>query len=145
MIRRFTPNDMSRVLDIWLSASMKAHDFIDAEFWLSQVSAMRDIYIPLSQVYIYEEKSGVAGFYALHEDKLAAIFVAPDKQGKGIGKSLIEHAKTQRERMTLTVYKSNSASVEFYLSQGFLIVGQSRDENTGHAEYIMSFRNEKNR
>lgn len=144
MIRQFISNDMSRVLDIWLSASVQAHDFVEADFWRSQVESMRDIYIPSSEVYVYEQESGTVGFYALYEDKLAAIFVAPEHQGKGIGKSLIQHAKTKRKSMTLLVYKSNIASVKFYLSQGFSIVGEGIDENTGHAEYSMRIRSQKN-
>lgn len=137
MIRQFKSNDMNPVLDIWLSASMKAHDFVEPGFWETQLENMREIYIPSAEVYVYEEESKICAFYALFEDELAAIFVAPKMQGKGIGKSLILHAKTKRKNMTLSVYKSNVASVGFYRSQGFSIIEENVDEATGHEEYIM--------
>jgi len=40
MIRKFEPRDMDRLLDIWLSASIKAHDFIDASFWQANIEAI---------------------------------------------------------------------------------------------------------
>ncbi|NMV23502.1 GNAT family N-acetyltransferase, partial [Vibrio parahaemolyticus] len=46
MIRKYNENDMDSVLEIWLNASVKAHDFISAEFWESQLENMRNIYIP---------------------------------------------------------------------------------------------------
>ncbi len=62
MIRKYNENDMDSVLEIWLNASVKAHDFISAEFWESQVENMRNIYIPASETYVYEVESKVVGF-----------------------------------------------------------------------------------
>ncbi|HBC3450883.1 TPA: N-acetyltransferase [Vibrio parahaemolyticus] len=138
MIRKYNENDMDSVLEIWLNASVKAHDFISAEFWESQVENMCNIYIPASETYVYEAESKVVGFYALYENSLAAIFVAPELQGQGIGKQLLSHAKTQRAELCLSVYKENRASYQFYLSQGFKVVSEQLDEHTGHPEYTMS-------
>ncbi len=138
MIRKYNENDMDSVLEIWLKASVTAHDFISAEFWESQVENMRSFYIPASETYVYEAESKVVGFYALYENSLAAIFVSPELQGKGIGKQLLSHAKTQRAEVNLSVYKENQASYLFYLSQGFKVVSEQLDEHTGHPEYTMS-------
>ncbi|GIU47372.1 N-acetyltransferase [Shewanella algidipiscicola] len=138
MIRKYHDNDLNSVLTIWLNASVKAHDFVPAEFWESQVDKMRDIYIPASEAYIFEMGSEIVGFYALYENSLAAIFIAPEWQGQGIGKQLLNHAKTQRTALTLCVYQENKASYQFYLSQGFQVVGEQLDEHTGHPEYTMS-------
>ncbi|MCL1093718.1 GNAT family N-acetyltransferase [Shewanella kaireitica] len=138
MIEIFSQDKMTSVLDIWLKASIKAHDFMPANFWQSQVDAMRDIYLPASQVYTFEKDAKTVGFYALYEDTLAAIFVAPDKQGSGIGTQLLTHAKTQRDKLTLNVYQDNVASYRFYLSQGFVVISEGVDEHTGHQEYTMS-------
>jgi putative acetyltransferase len=138
MIREFIESDMDNVLEIWLSASIIAHDFVDESFWKSQVENMRNIYIPASETYVYEEDSVVLGFYALNENNLAAIFVNPQCQGKGIGKQLISHAKTKRDTLNLNVYKENERSYQFYLSQGFKVVSEQVDEHTGHLEYTMT-------
>lgn len=138
MIRKYNENDMDSVLEIWLSASVQAHACISPEFWESQVENMRNIYIPASETYVYEVESKVVGFYALYENSLAAIFVSPELQGKGIGKQLLSHAKTQRAELSLAVYKENQASYQFYLSQGFKVLSEQLDEHTGHPEYTMS-------
>lgn len=138
MIRKYRKDDIEAMLDIWLKASIEAHNFIAPDFWRSQVNNMRNIYIPASENYVYERESEVVGFYSLYENTLAAIFVSPEKQRAGIGKQLINHAKEQRESLILSVYKENKPSFNFYLSQGFTVVSEQMDENTGHQEYAMS-------
>ncbi|NAX42884.1 MULTISPECIES: GNAT family N-acetyltransferase [unclassified Vibrio] len=135
MIRKYNSNDLDSVLEVWLEASVKAHDFVSAYFWGSQVESMRNIYIPASEVFVYEIESKTVAFYALYENTLAAIFVFPEFQGKGIGKQLLSHAKAQRAILSLSVYKENQASYQFYLSQGFAVVSEQLDEHTGHLEY----------
>ncbi|WP_208615208.1 N-acetyltransferase [Xenorhabdus kozodoii] len=140
MIRPFTEADMDAVLSIWLEASIKAHHFVAAKFWQSQVKNMRNIYIPASEVYVYLQGVDVVGFYALHENSLAAVFVSPDKQGQGIGKALVNDAKNRRTELTLSVYQQNQASYEFYLSQGFYVVSEEIDKHTGCQEYFMGLK-----
>ncbi|GAA0680579.1 N-acetyltransferase [Marinobacterium maritimum] len=137
MIRPRKDSDIEAILDIWLKASIKAHDFVAPEFWQAQVENMRTLYIPASETFVFEQDSGVVGFYSLHEDTLAAIFVRPERQGQGIGKQLLNHAKAQRPTLTLSVYSENEASYRFYLSQGFQVVSEQIDEHTGHPQYTM--------
>lgn len=137
MIRKFKESDMNIVLDIWLSASINAHNFVEQSFWKSQVDNMRNIYIPASETYIFEEDTKVLGFYSLNKNILAAIFVSPEHQGNGIGKKLITHAKGQRDGLTLNVYKENVPTYKFYLSQGFIVLSEQADKHTGHQEYTM--------
>ncbi|MCF4980219.1 N-acetyltransferase [Pseudomonas gessardii] len=138
MIRPLDPTDLDCVLQIWLDASLIAHDFIDAAFWQSQVENMRNLYIPASQTFVIERQSRVVGFYSLLDQQMAALFVAPDCQGQGLGKQLVAHARRQRPVLTLAVYKNNSASYQFYLSQGFVVTHEEIDEHSGQAQYSMS-------
>lgn len=138
MIRQYNDSDIEPLLDIWLSASIAAHDFVDPSFWRSQLGNMRDLYIPMAEVYVYEMNSEVVGFSALHEDRLAALFVPPALQGKGIGKQLLMHAKRQRAQLSLSVYKDNDSALQFYLSQGFTVISEQQDEHTGCLECTMS-------
>lgn len=144
MIRDSRAGDIDAILDIWLSASIQAHDFIDSAFWVSKVGDMRDIYLPASQTRVYEAAGKVLGFYSLYEGTLAAIFVAPGSQGQGIGSVLLADAKTQRPRLQLTVYKENAPSIQFYEKHGFTVAGEQTDEHTGHAELLMEFSRQPN-
>ncbi len=105
MIRDYRAADIDQILAIWLSASIKAHEFIESAFWKSKISEMRDVYIPSSETLVYEAEGAVVGFYSLYENNLAAIFVAPGSQGKGLGSVLLDHAKSRRESLQLAVYK----------------------------------------
>lgn len=139
MIRKFEQSDIDQVINIWLEASMKAHDFVSNEFWKSKVKDMRDIYIPVSENYVYEEEETIKGFASLHEDTLAAIFVHPNSQGAGIGKQLMGTVQEARETLTLTVYKENRGSFEFYNKCGFKVESEQVDEHTGHPELVMKW------
>ncbi len=75
MIRKFQQPDIDQIIDIWLEASIEAHDFISSEFWKSKVKDMREVYIPSGETYVYEENGKIKGFASLFNDTLAAIFV----------------------------------------------------------------------
>ena len=139
MIREFRQPDMGQVIRIWLEASIQAHDFIDREFWESKAKDMRNIYIPSAETYVFEQKSIVRGFISLSNDTLAAIFVSPDSQGKGIGTQLMRKAKGIRDSLTLTVYKDNVKSMEFYRRSGFRVEEERIDQHTGHRELVMRY------
>ncbi len=130
---------MEQVLKIWLEASVKAHDFIKREFWEAKLDDMRNLYLPASETYVYAEKGEIKGFFSLVDETLAAIFVAPASQGRGIGKKLIAKAKELRSSLNLTVYSKNTKSINFYKRCGFDIIRKQTDENTGEFEYLMAY------
>ncbi len=138
MIRKFQQSDIEQVISIWLEASIKAHDFVDSEFWKSKVKDMRGIHIPSGETYVYEERDIIKGFVSLYNDTLAALFVSPDFQGAGIGMQLMGKAKDVRDNLSLTVYKENIKSIEFYQKCGFKIEREQIDKHTGHPELVMT-------
>lgn len=137
MIRNYREADIEQILDIWLSASIKAHSFVGSEFWKSKVSEMRDMYIPASETFVCEVDEQIAGFYCLYGNTLAAVFVSPSLQGKGIGSALIDDAKSRRSCLQLSVYSQNAPSINFYKKHGFISLTEQIDEQTGHSEFIM--------
>ncbi len=137
MIRSAQHTDIDAMLSIWLSASIRAHDFVPADFWESQLDDMRTMYLPASQSVILEQDTKVIGFCSLYNESLAALFVAPQHQGKGIGSKLINYAKSQHTQLSLTVYKKNQASTDFYLKHGFIISAEQVDPRTHHEEWMM--------
>ncbi|MCL5424030.1 MAG: GNAT family N-acetyltransferase [Gammaproteobacteria bacterium] len=137
MIREYREADIEPILDIWLSASIKAHAFAGPTFWKSKVSEMRNDYIPASETFVFEVEGQIVGFYCLYGSTLAAIFVSPSLQGKGIGSALMEDAKSRRVCLQLSVYSQNSPSINFYKQHGFISLGEQIDEQTGQPEFIM--------
>ena len=139
MIRGFRSSDMDAVIAIWLDASIGAHDFVAKNFWRSRVIEMREVYIPASETYVYEEGGCIRGFVCLVDETLAALFVSPCAQGRGIGQKLVEKSKHVRQNLYLAVYKENQKSVDFYKRCGFKSVKEQIDKYTGHSEIVMVF------
>ena len=141
MIRPAAESDMEAIVQIWLEASTKAHDFVDRVWWEEQAQDVRELYLPLSDVLIVatDDTDGkLVGFAALIDDVLAALFILPDWQGRGIGTRLLELVRKLRKNLCLTVYACNHRAVSFYLKHGFVQVGQRIEAATGQTELLMS-------
>lgn len=138
-IRRLRPNDIERVVELWYEASIVAHDFIPAGYWEKHKEAMATVYLPNSETYLSIEDEKITGFIAMAENFLAAIFVDNNIQGKGIGKKLLNYIKDQRTTIQLNVYKKNSNALAFYKSQGFEIISENKETESGEYEYLMEW------
>lgn len=140
MIRTFREEDTEAVVRLWLEASIQAHSFIPREFWEASAEDMRNIYLPMSDeivLHVDDADGAIDGFLAFVGDFLAALFVAPAAQGKGLGSRLIRIAGRMHPGLSLTVYKENRRAVGFYLKHGFRICGERVEEKTGAVEYLM--------
>lgn len=140
MIRKFKIEDIDFVMDIWLKGNIKAHDFIDEEYWKDNFEMVKGM-IPKADVYVYEDNGCIEGFAGVMDGYIAGIFVRADMQSKGIGKELIEEWRKDYETLSLSVYEKNKGAVSFYLREGFVIDKKKNDESTGEAEYLMVLRN----
>lgn len=141
MIRAFKEEDTEAVIRIWLEASILSHSFIDKAYWEEKADAMRTLYLPLSEVVVDEDKDTgeVVAFIAFVEDYLAALFVAPAHQKKGVGSRLLALAKKMRDTLELSVYAENERAVAFYRKNGFRMTDKRIEEVTGHTELLMVF------
>jgi putative acetyltransferase len=127
------------IADIWLESSIDAHSFVPAAYWKSKVDEMKKIWLPSSQTWGLKTDGETVGFYSLVDCKLAAIFIKPAAQGQGFGRLLMEHAKSQRHKLELTVYEKNSKSTRFYEKCGFSRLSERIDAETGEKEVLMEF------
>ena len=144
MIRRMTDHDVEAVGQVWLAASLIAHDFVPAEFWHRDHKVMVSELLPGSHTYVHETDGVVDGFVLLgtgeHSSYMGALFVEPSKQGQGIGTQLLNHVKALRNPLQTSVYKQNLRSFDFYRSRDFEVVGESTCEETGCEEHVLEWR-----
>lgn len=136
-IRNATQNDFKILTEIWLKTSIKAHHFISKTYWEQNKSNMQELYLPMAEVYLIENNQNIHGFIALAENKIAALFVLPEQQGKGLGLKLLNYVKEIRTQLELNVYQDNKKSVDFYQKHGFSIEKETIDENTNAQEFVM--------
>jgi putative acetyltransferase len=137
MIRVFEETDLDKIVQIWLDASIIAHDFIPSTYWKEKAEDMKNLYLPASKTFVYQNDTAILGFISMVDNYIAAIFVNPESQGQGIGKQLIEYIKKQHTLITLGVYSKNIRSIDFYKRQGFVITNEKIEENTGEFETLM--------
>lgn len=139
IIRAAETTDLDRITELWLSASLEAHNFISSDFWQQNAEKMRHKYLPASENWVYCENDRILGFFSLFNDNLAALFVDPTAQSRGIGRKLLDHAKILRPSLSLNVYEQNIRAVSFYSRNGFRVVQAQKDPHTGHSELLMQF------
>ena len=138
MIRQLQNKDIDKIMGIWLESTIYAHKFISKEYWNENYNIVKDVYIPMSKTFIYEDNDDIRGFISIiNNDFIGALFVEKNYQSQGIGKTLIDYAKNLYDNLSLAVYKENEKALEFYKKMGFKIISENINEDTNCVEYIM--------
>lgn len=138
MIRQLQNKDIDKIMGIWLESTIYAHKFISKEYWNENYNIVKDVYIPMSKTFIYEDNDDIRGFISIiNNDFIGALFVEKNYQSQGIGKSLIDYAKNLYDNLSLAVYKENEKALEFYKKMEFKIISENINEDTNCVEYIM--------
>ncbi len=138
MIRKFKKKDINDVMQIWKNENVKAHKFIPEEYWKNNYNYVKEV-LPNAEIYVYIVKEKIVGFVGLDKNYIQGIFVDTNNQYKGIGTSLLNKVKENRNNLTLNVYKKNTNAINFYKKNDFTITSEKIDENTGEIEYTMTW------
>lgn len=64
----------------------------------------------------------------LLDSEIGGLFVAPEAQGTGVGRRLVEHAAALHGSLTLEVYEKNTGARGFYARLGFVEESRRVDE-----------------
>ena len=140
MIRPFKENDLTAVMQIWLDANMKAHDFTPKEHWTKNYAVVKEM-LPQAEVYVYEDDDihQIVGLIGLTNNYIAGIFIKDSAQSNGIGKQLLNYAKQLKSKLSLNVYQKNVRAVFFYQREQFIIQSKNIDDSTNEKEFIMNW------
>ena len=138
MIRELRKADINQVADIWLDTNIKAHYFIPAQYWKSNLELVKELLLQAT-VYVYEDNQKIQGFIGLNGEYIEGIFVSGEMQSQGIGKILLNYAKDKRNKLYLNVYQKNARAISFYKREGFEIQHSGLDEATGEKDYVMTW------
>ena len=138
MIRKFESRDLDAVMQIWLHGNLNAHAFIAASFWTEHFEMVRDL-LPQAELYVHEDAGTrqIDGFIGLTENHIEGIFVAKAARSKGIGKALLEYAKSRKPCLTLSVYQKNQRALAFYRREQFIVQSEGIEEGTNEADIQM--------
>lgn len=142
MIRKYQPQDLEHIMKIWLETNLAAHGFIPAEYWNGQYEAVKEA-LPQADILIYEEEGTVLGFLGLQDSYIAGLFVEKASRSRGIGRLLLEAAKSGRQELTLHAYAENTGAVRFYEREGFQTAAFEKEEMTGCEGVLMRWTREE--
>jgi putative acetyltransferase len=134
MIRPYVDDDLDALLDVWHRASLIAHSFLSEEFFETERREIADHWLPMAETMVYESGGRVVGFLALIGTEVGAVFVDPDYQGRGIGRSLMDRARDSRPVLELNVFEANGIGRRFYAAYGFELSDRHVNEATGQPE-----------
>lgn len=99
-------------MQIWKNENIKSHKFISKEYWEINYKFVKEAILNAERyVYIVEEK--VVGFIGIENNYIEGIFVDTNSQCNGIGTSLLNTVKENRNNLTLNVYKKNINAINF--------------------------------
>lgn len=82
MVRKFRPEDLDRVMEIWLDANLEAHSFLPERYWRDHLEEVRAA-LPAAQVFVYQDWEGLQGFVGLTGSYLAGLFVRRAARSRG--------------------------------------------------------------
>lgn len=137
LIRPFEGRDLDAVMELWLQSNLQAHPFIAPSWWMEHLEEVK-ILIPQAEVYVHESSGVTDAFLGLMgEGDIAGLFVDARRRGEGIGKALLDHAKSLYPALTLSVYEKNEGAIRFYRREGFVLTNTRPEQETGERECIM--------
>jgi ribosomal protein S18 acetylase RimI-like enzyme len=140
-LRPAEPSDVEALVEIHVSSVREAMP------WLPQlhtreetVEWMRHHVLVRLRVWVAESEGQVVGYAALGPGELEQLYVRPGYQGRGVGRMLLEHAKTLEPRgIELWVFQRNTRARAFYEAHGFQPVsftdGSRNEEREPDARY----------
>ncbi|GGU59026.1 hypothetical protein GCM10010211_24870 [Streptomyces albospinus] len=140
IIRRYRPADQDAATDLWSRASRQAHPFIEGEGGGERARLLREVHLVEAENWVAERDGTVIGLLGLLGGgtgndggaEVGGLFVAPEAQGGGTGRELLEHAAARYGALSLEVFEENARARRFYAHLGFTERGQRTDEQTGH-------------
>ncbi|WP_030411522.1 GNAT family N-acetyltransferase [Streptomyces sp. NRRL S-1448] len=138
IIRRYRDADQDVVIDLWSRAVRRAHPFIKGEGEGERARILREVYLVRAENWVAERAGTVVGLLGLLPGgEIGGLFVAPEAQGGGVGRQLVEHAAARYGALTLEVFERNARARRFSAHLGFTERGRRVDEETGHLLLVL--------
>ena len=114
MIRPYRKEDAVVLTEIWLTASLRAHDFVNDAFWRSRQPKSKKSGCRGPKLVVWEENGRPAAFVSIIDNEyIGALFVEPSRQGRGIGSGLLSFVQNGRKNLKLRVYAKNKRAAAF--------------------------------
>lgn len=135
-LRPLVVADVAPLVALWVAAwqeTMPAIDFAARAPFITAV--LRE---HAEGTIVAADVRAALGFACLEGAYLHQLVVAPAAMGRGVGRRLVEAAKTRAATgLSLDVNIANERAVRFYRRAGFVVVAEGRNAASGLATYAM--------
>jgi ribosomal protein S18 acetylase RimI-like enzyme len=126
ILREYTPADFEAVTRVWRRAlEDNFPEFMRTKGHTPEEDRayFRDVILVRNRVWLAELDGQVCGFMAIQGDLIDHLYIDPDFQRRGIGKALLEHARSlSPDSLFLYTFQSNARGRAFYEKNGFRAV-----------------------
>jgi putative acetyltransferase len=130
-IRRSTPADGLRAIEIWRSAVDATHNFLSSKD-RKEIEAEVVAFLPEASLWLaVDEHDVAAGFMLLDGSRMEALFIHSAHRGRGVGRALVEYAMTTSPELETDVNEQNLRALAFYEHMGFKRTGRSERDGQG--------------
>ena len=131
-VRRGTAADVPRAVEIWRAAVDSTHAFLTAEHRAELDVLVAEQFLPNAKLWVVDgDDSQAAGFLVMDGDMIDALFVDPDRHGRGYGTALLNHALALAPSAKVDASEQAANALPFYLARGFRVVGRSETDTEG--------------
>lgn len=140
-IRKATPADLPRALEIWRAAVDATHGFITPQDRAEIDIMVEREHLPTVDLWVAtDEVDTVQGFLGMGEGEIDSLFVDPAMHGRGFGTALVGHALKLVPGARVDASEQAPQAVAFYERRGFVRTGRSETDPAGRPYPLVHFR-----
>ena len=138
-VRRGTPDDVPRALEIWRDAVDATHSFLTCED-RAEIDAMVADWMRTVELWLVDAGGRPVGFLVMDGEMIDALFVDPAAHGSGYGTALLNHALQLSPHATVDASEQASNALAFYEARGFVRTGRSETDPQGRPYPLIHLR-----
>lgn len=138
-IKRATPQDYPRIMEIWESAVLATHDFLKKEDFELFKQLIPSEFLPQLQVFVLEQDRQIDAFFSVSDDNLEMLFVHDEARGKGLGTQAVTYVVEILKILKVDVNEQNPRAIGFYEKVGYKKVGRSQVDGMGKPYPLVHF------
>jgi ribosomal protein S18 acetylase RimI-like enzyme len=123
----YTETRALELVKMWRASFERGVGVVDPHPLDEQLAFLQREVVPQNNLLLVLDgaEGPVAAFIAFSNEKVAHLYVHTDYQGRGIGKALLDIAKTRSSgRLHLFTFARNALARRFYEENGFREIGQ---------------------
>ena len=131
-IRASRPDEATRLFEIWQAAVAATHGFVSSADKAEIAVIVREQYLPSAPLWVIVDAADrPLGFMGMTGSMMDSLFIDPEHTGRGLGRAMVDHARSLTSGLRVDVNAQNMAAVGFYHRLGFREVGRSPLDDGG--------------